>query len=96
MPTLILAGPLARWLDPAAAASGERRVAVAGGTVREAFDRLFDLHPKLRGFILDDQRAVRGHVAVFVDDAVVTDKQNLMHPVSPDSQIHVVQALSGG
>ncbi len=97
MPTVILVGPLARWFDPAATApTGERRVTVCGNTVREALDSLFQMHPFLRGYVLDDQQAVRGHVAVFVDNAVVPDKRNLNHPISNDSEIYIVQALSGG
>ncbi len=94
MPTVVLAGPLARWLPPAR--QGERSFPVAGTTVREALAHLFADVPQLRSYVLDDQGALRHHVAAFVDGAVVRDKQGLSEAVAPDSEIYLLQALSGG
>jgi molybdopterin synthase sulfur carrier subunit len=94
VPTVVLAAPLARWI--AAGVHGERSFAVAGSTVREALDALLTQLPQLRGYVLDDQGALRHHVAAFVDGVVVRDKQNLSEPVPPGGEIYLVQALSGG
>ena len=94
MPTVVLAGPLARWLPPAH--QGERSFAVAGTSVREALDHLFADVPQLRGYVLDDQGSLRHHVAAFVDGVVVRDKQGLSEVVAPDGEIYLLQALSGG
>lgn len=94
MPTLVLAAPLARWLSPPA--PGERSFAVGGATVREALDDLFARLPQLRGYVLDDQGALRHHVAAFVNGVVVRDKVALSEPVPPDGEVYLVQALSGG
>ena len=69
---------------------------VAGSTAREALDQVFAQHPTLRGYILDDQNEVRTHVVVFVDGTAVKDRRKLTDPVRPDSEIFVMQALSGG
>lgn len=69
---------------------------VAGGTVREALDAVFALHPALQSYVLDDQRAVRKHVVVFVDGTAITDRKELSDPVAPGAEIFVMQALSGG
>lgn len=69
---------------------------VAGSTVREALDAVFALHPALQGYVLDDQKAVRKHVVVFVDGTAITDRQGLSDAVNPESEIFVMQALSGG
>jgi hypothetical protein len=69
---------------------------VPGGTVAEALPAVFAEHPKLRGYIVDDQGALRTHVVVFVDGSVMVDRAGLNDAVRPDSEIFVMQALSGG
>lgn len=69
---------------------------VAATTVAEALNAVFDLQPALRGYVLDDQGALRRHLAVFVNGAMIRDRQRLADRLGPDSQVYVVQALSGG
>ncbi len=69
---------------------------VDGTTVREALDRAFAVNPAVRGYVLDDQHALRKHMIVFVDGEAVRDREGLSDAVSPGSQIYVMQALSGG
>jgi len=69
---------------------------VAGATVRAALDAVFAEHRTLRGYVLDEQGHLRKHVAIFVDGARVRDRERLTDPVGPESEIHVLQALTGG
>ena len=69
---------------------------VEGATVGVALDGVFGRYPLLRGYVLDDQGAVRRHVVVFVDGAAIQDRVGLSDAVRPDSEIYVMQALSGG
>ena len=69
---------------------------VPGGTVAEALQAVFAQHPKLRGYIVDDQGALRTHVVVFVDGNAMVDRRQLSDALRPDSEIFVMQALSGG
>lgn len=69
---------------------------VPGKTVSEALCAVFAQHPKLRGYIVDDQGSLRTHVVVFVDGNAMTDRSRLSDTVRPDSEIFVMQALSGG
>ncbi len=69
---------------------------MAGGTVREVLQNAFAAAPVLRGYILDDQGAVRKHVTVFLDGGPLTDRKTQSDPVKPDSEIFLLQALSGG
>ena len=72
------------------------RCEVRGGTVREALEAVFVHHPSLRGYILDDQNAMRKHVVAFIDGTAITDRQTLSDPVTADAEIFIMQALSGG
>lgn len=69
---------------------------VDGATVREALNAVFTQHPTLRSYVLDDQGTVRQHVVVFVDGTAITDRRKQADAVRPDSEIFVMQALSGG
>jgi hypothetical protein len=69
---------------------------VAGGVVRAALDPYFEQFPSVRGYVLDAVGAFRTHVAVFVDNDLITDRTTLTDSVGEQSTIHVFQALSGG
>jgi molybdopterin synthase sulfur carrier subunit len=67
-----------------------------GETVRACLDAAFAAYPGTRGYVLDDQGAVRKHVVIFVDNQMVADRVGLSDPVGPAGEIFVFQALSGG
>lgn len=67
-----------------------------GATVGAVLAAYFDVHPGVRSYILDEQGAVRRHVAVFANGAQIVDPKTLSDPVEPDSEVYVMQALSGG
>ena len=69
---------------------------VPAGTLRNVLEGVFRENPRLRGYILDDQGALREHVSVFVDGRRVADRRALTDPVSEQSVVYVLQALSGG
>ena len=50
----------------------------------------------LGDYIIDEQGALRKHVNIFIGDELLDDKQTLSDRVSTDTQIFIVQALSGG
>ena len=68
----------------------------AGRTVREVLENAFADNPEARGYVLDDQSALRKHMAVFVDGKRIRDRVGLSDAVTETSTIHVFQALSGG
>ena len=69
---------------------------VEAATVNELFERYFEEWPDVRGYILDDQGAVRKHVKVVVDDNYLEDRDKLSDPLQPGSKVFVFQLLSGG
>ena len=89
MPTVSFTRVLERFLS---APSAE----VEAGTVGDAFAAVFAARPALRGYVLDDQGALRRHVAVYVNGQSLNDRVGLTDPVGPDDEIYVFQALTGG
>lgn len=69
---------------------------VQGDTVGEALNAVFRKLPRLRGYILDDRGCVRKHVAIYVNNETIADRDTLSDAISEDSEIYVMQALSGG
>jgi sulfur-carrier protein len=69
---------------------------VEGDTVEDALAAVFASRPALRGYVLDDQGALRRHVAVYVNGQPVLDRIRLSDRIGPHDEIYVLQALSGG
>jgi hypothetical protein len=46
--------------------------------------------------VLDDQHALRRHIAIFVDGRPLSDRTTLSDAVTADGTVDVMQALSGG
>jgi molybdopterin synthase sulfur carrier subunit len=89
MPTISFTSALQRFM-PAPSAE------VEGATVADVLAVVFASRPMLRGYMLDDQGALRRHVAVYVNGRPVADRLRLRDPVAPRDEIFVFQALSGG
>ena len=76
MPTVSFTAQLERFL-PAPT------VEVGGATLGDALAAVFAAQPALRGYVLDDQGALRQHVAVFVNGRNAVDRERLTDPVGP-------------
>ena len=89
MPTVHFTSQLERFL-------AVPTLEVAGSSLGEVLAAAFADYPGLRGYVLDDQGALRRHVAVFVNGQAVRDRVRLSDPVGADDEIYVLQALTGG
>ncbi|WP_317987814.1 MoaD/ThiS family protein [Hyalangium gracile] len=69
---------------------------MSGATVREALEAYFARHPQVRGYVLDEQDALRHHVVVFVNGSQLRDRSNQGEAIGEAAEIYVMQALSGG
>lgn len=87
MPTVVFAPAIQRHVPTA-----PREVQAT--SVRAALTAVFAEQPALRDYILDEQGALRCHVAIFVDGRKL-DPRELDADLAA-AEIYVVQALSGG
>lgn len=69
---------------------------VEATTLREALSAAFVAAPGLRHYVLDEQGAVRKHVAVFINARMITDRSRLDIALAPGDKVMVIQALTGG
>ena len=71
-------------------------VEAKGATVREVLDNVFATNSRIKGYVLDDQSALRKHMRVLIDGHSIRDRMQLSDRVNANSEIFVLQALSGG
>ena len=69
---------------------------VTAVTLRSALDAALAAAPPLRTYVLDEQGAVRKHVAVFVNAQMIADRARLDVPLADGDKVVVIQALTGG
>ncbi|MGE5540561.1 MAG: MoaD/ThiS family protein [Gemmatimonas sp.] len=89
MPTVSFTSALQRFLSAPT-------TRVEGATVGAALEAVFRDRPALRGYVLDDQGAVRRHVNVFINGQPIRDRVRLSDPVAGEDEVYVFQALTGG
>ena len=89
MPRVVFAPVLQRHVEC-------RPCDVAGNSVREVLNAALAANERARGYILDDQAALRRHMLIFIDGARIRDRIGLTDPVGTGSQIYIMQSLSGG
>lgn len=65
-------------------------------TLSGALEAVFAEAPALRGYLLDDQGGLRRHLTIFIDGLRLRDRSRLSDALAADSEVYVVQALSGG
>jgi sulfur carrier protein ThiS len=69
---------------------------VAPGSLRSVLEAALAAAPPLVHYVFDDQRAVRRHVAVFVNQQMVQDRERLDQMLQPGDRVLVIGALTGG
>ncbi len=89
MPSVVFTGNLKRHIE----CPTEQ---VTAKTVRDSLFKVFENNKKLKDYVLDDQDRLRQHVLVLVDGIAINDRVTLSDPVCADSEVYVLQALSGG
>jgi molybdopterin converting factor small subunit/photosystem II stability/assembly factor-like uncharacterized protein len=86
MPKVMLRPPLREL------AGGKGTLDIEGATLRDVVAGLEAAHPKLAGWVLDEQGLVRPHVLLFLNG----ERAGLEAKVSPGDRVHVLPAISGG
>ncbi len=89
MPTVSFTSNLRRHVD-----CPEQVVDAA--TVGEALDIVFTQHPRLKGYVLDEQGTLHRHMAILVNGQAIRERKRFALPLEEGDEIFIMQALSGG
>jgi sulfur-carrier protein len=68
----------------------------SGKTLRAVIEEIEARYPGVTRYVLDDQGRLRQHVNIFIDGAMIKDRNSLSDPFQENSEIYIMQALSGG
>ncbi|GGX72967.1 MoaD/ThiS family protein [Saccharospirillum salsuginis] len=69
---------------------------VADGTLAEVLERVFEVYPALKDYVLTEQGELRKHVMLAIDQQLVQGALPARQRLNSGSRLHVMQALSGG
>ena len=69
---------------------------VSTGSLRTVLEAALAAAPDLAPYVFDDQRCIRKHVAVFINQSLVMDRNHLEQTVNAGDRVLVIQALTGG
>ena len=67
-----------------------------GATLRAVLENLFTQQPTVKSYIVDEHFRLRAHVTIFNGGRIAQDRIHQSDPVSTDTEISIMQALSGG
>ena len=67
-----------------------------GTTVADAIVQVEKNYPVLKGYIVEENGALRKHVNIFINDTFIRDRTGLSDPVEENDDVYIIQALSGG
>ena len=75
---------------------GIEDITAKGDTLRDILGEVEAKYPNMQRYLLDDQGRLRNHVNIFIDGDLIKDRAGLSDALKPGSEIHIIQALSGG
>jgi len=67
-----------------------------GSSLAEIFKEIETNYPGLSSYVLDERGSLRRHVNIFIDGKMINDRTKLSDSFSSNSEIYIMQALSGG
>ena len=62
----------------------------------ELMDKVDMQYPGLKNYILDERGASRKHVNIFIDSTLIKDRTTLTDAIDQNTEVYILQALSGG
>ena len=69
---------------------------IDANTVADLLKKMDQRRPLFSTYIIEESGAIRKHVNIFIDGEVVRDKSHVDIPLKNGTQVHIMQALSGG
>jgi len=89
MPTVKFTSNLERFFPYA-------EVDVDSNNLLELILKLDEIRPRFSTYLLMDNHQLREHVNIFIDGVLHTERENLDMEIAHNSEIYIMQALSGG
>ena len=72
----------------------DRVIIVPAGSVAETLLAINDIAPGFTDYVLDEQGALRRHVNISINNAMVVDKLKLSDRIPDDGTVYIFQSLT--
>lgn len=92
MPSVEMTSHLYRFFP----ALEHREIRVKAGSVADVLREMDKIAPGFSDYILDERGALRRHVNIAINKAMVIDRKTLSDYADEDASVYIFQALSGG
>lgn len=69
---------------------------IQGDSLPVVLKNIDQQYPGIQNYIVDEQGALRKHVNIFIDGELIQDRTQLSDAFSENSEVYIMQALSGG
>lgn len=90
MPTVKFTYALRRFFP------GLKDTAARGKSLAAVLAEMDNCYPGVKSYLLDEQGQLRRHVNIFIDGVLINDRKKLSDGFAENSEIYIMQALSGG
>jgi len=67
-----------------------------GKNVSELLEKIDKKYSGIKNYLVDDRGALRKHVNIFVDGELILDREKMTDTLKNESEVFIMQALSGG
>ncbi len=74
----------------------EARFEAPVASLRELLAAMDRVRPHFSRYILEDHDRIRRHVNIFIDGEVLIDRTDIDSTLPSGTEVHIMQALSGG
>jgi molybdopterin synthase sulfur carrier subunit len=64
--------------------------------VNEVLEKINMKHAGIKNYLIDDRGILRKHINIFVDGELILDREKMTDPLKTESEVYIMQALSGG
>ncbi len=69
---------------------------VKSDTLPNLLQSIDQQYPGIQNYIVDERGVLRKHVNIFIDGELIKDREQLSDAFSQNSEVYIMQALSGG
>ena len=69
---------------------------IQADTLLESIDRMNQLYPGFKAYVLDEHENLREFLHIYVNDELLKERKNLAVKLNAETTIYIAQAISGG
>lgn len=69
---------------------------IQADNVAEVLDKIDKKYAGIKSYLIDERGELRKHVNIFKDGSLIEDREKLTDSLENNSEVYIMQALSGG